>query len=174
MQFPKQLAQLAQQQALAGFSTLVDHMLVDAEASMGQASRTASADEQVALAGARSLVRYDGHALRARLQQHFEALLERAMQTMHTDLRAGLRAVHIDELSLMDDAVMDRQILVDRLLVRLRDVDQLSLGRLNVIIAQLHGVSEVRERENPFRPWLLARALYEAVSAMVQPIASSC
>lgn len=171
MQFPKQLAQLAQQQALVGFSTLVDHMLVDAEASMGQAARTASGEEQVALAGARSLVRYDGHALRARLQQHFEALLERAMQTMHTDLRAGLRAVHIDELSLMDDAVMDRQILVDRLLVRLRDVDQLSLGRLNVIIAQLHGVSEVRERENPFRPWLLARALYEAVSAMVQEAA---
>jgi len=168
MQFPKQLAQLAQQQALAGFATLTEHMLVDAEASMAHAMRSASAEEQVALSGARSLVRYEGQALRARLQQHFDALLERAMQTMHTDLRAGLRAVSIDELSLMDDSVMDRQILVDRLLVRLRDVDQLSLGRLNVIIAQLHGVSEVRERENPFRPWLLARALYEAVSSMVQ------
>lgn len=171
MQFPKQLAQLAQQQALFGFSNLTGHMLADADASMAQASRTASGDEQVALSGARSLVRYEGHALRARMQQHFEALLERAMQTMHTDLRAGMRAVHIDELSLMDDSVMDRQILVDRLLVKLRDVDQLSLGRLNVIIAQLHGVSEVRERENPFRPWLLARALYEAVSSMVQEAA---
>jgi len=171
MQFPKQLAQLAQQQALAGFATLVEHMLLDAEVSMAQATRSASGDEQAALAGARSLVRYDGLALRANLQQHFEPLLERAMQTMHTDLRAGMRAVSIDELSLMDDSVMDRQILVDRLLVRLRDVDQLSLGRLNVIIAQLHGVSEVRERENPFRPWLLARALYEAVSAMVQDAA---
>jgi len=168
MHFPKQLAQLAQQRALSGFATLTEHMLAEAEASMAQAARTSAGDELAALSSARSLVRFDGQALREQMRQHFALLLERAMQTMHTDLRAGLRAVRADELSLMDDTVMDRQILVDRLLVRLRDVDQLSLGRLNVIIAQLHGVSEVRERENPFRPWLLARALYEAVSAMVR------
>lgn len=168
MQFPKQLAQLAQQRALSGFATLTEHMLAEADTSMAQASRTAAGDEQAALSSARSLVRYEGGQLREQMQQHFALLLERAMQTMHTDLRAGLHSVRADELSLLDDTVMDRQILVDRLLVRLRDVDQLSLGRLNVIIAQLHGVSEVRERENPFRPWLLARALYEAVSAMVR------
>lgn len=167
MQFPRQLAQLAQQRALSSFADLTGHMLSEADASMAQASRTVAGDEQAALSSARSLVRYDGHALRTRMQEQFALLLERAMQTMHTDLRGDFGAVSIDQLSLMDDAVMDRQILVDRLLVRLRDVDQLGLGRLNMIIAQLHGVSEVRERENPFRPWLLARALYEAVSGMV-------
>lgn len=167
MQFPRQLAQLAQQRALSSFAELTGHMLAEADASMAQASRTAAGDEQAALSSARSLVRYDGHALRTRMHEQFAGLLERAMQTMHTDLRGELGAVSIDQLSLIDDAVVDRQILVDRLLVRLRDVDQLGLGRLNMIIAQLHGVSEVRERENPFRPYLLARALYEAVSAMV-------
>lgn len=166
MHFPKQLVQLAQQRALSAFDTLTGHTLAEAENAMAQASRTASGDEASALSAARSLVRYEGEALRARMGRQFAALLERAMQTMHTDLRAGLRNVRFDELTLLDDSVMERQIGVDRLVQRLRDADELSLGRLNLIIAQLHGVSEVRERENPFRPYLLARAMFEAVNEM--------
>jgi len=37
---------------------------------------------------------------------------------------------------------------------------------LNVIVAQLHGEREARERENPFQPYLLARALYDAIPEM--------
>lgn len=164
---PKHLIQLAHQRALEGFAVLAARMLESAEQSMGQAVPGATGDEAAALAAARSLVRFDGQQLATRMREQFALLLDRAMQTMHTDLRADLRKVSIDQLSLLDDAVMVRQIGVDRLVLRLRDAEQLSFGRLNVIIAQLHGVSEVRERENPFRPYLPARALYEAVGAMV-------
>jgi len=168
---PRQLLQLAQQRALEGFGVLAARMLETAEHSMGQASRNAVGDEAAALAAARSLVRFDGRLLAARMEQEFAALLERAMQTMYTDLRADLRKVSIDQLSLLDDSVMQRQIGVDRVVLRLRDAEQLSFGRLGVIIAQVHGLSEVRERENPFRPYLPARALYEAVGAMVRDTA---
>lgn len=165
---PRHLFQLAEQRAIEGFGNLASRMLETAELTMAQATRSASGDEQAALAGARNLVHLDGRQLVADMRQQFGVLLERAMQTMHTDLRADLRKVSIDQLSLLDDAVMVRQIGVDRLVLRLRDAEQLSFGRLNVIIAQLHGVSEVRERENPFRPYLPARALYEAVGSMVR------
>lgn len=168
MHSSRQLVQLAQQHALAGFGNLIDRTLADAEVSMGQAARIVAADAQADLSAARGLVRFEGRALRERIERHFAILLERAMQTMHTDLREGLRAIRADELSLQDEAVMDRQIEVDRMVQRLRDADEASHGRLNLIIAQLHGVSQVRERENPFRPYLPARALYEAVGEMVK------
>jgi hypothetical protein len=168
MHSSRQLVQLAQQHALAGFGSLIDRTLADAEVSMGQAARIVAADAQADLSAVRGLVRFEGRALRERIERHFAILIERAMQTMHTDLREGLRAIRADELSLQDEAVMDRQIEVERMVQRLRDADEASHGRLNLIIAQLHGVSQVRERENPFRPYLPARALYEAVGEMVK------
>ena len=168
MQSQKQLVLQAQQRALSSFGVLIAHMLVAADTSMAQASRNVTGDELAALSAARSLVRYDGQALGEHMERQFAPLLARAVQTMHTDLRAGMRNVRFNEMTLLDDSIMERQIGVDRLVQRLRDADELSLGRLNVIIAQLHEVSEVRERENPFRPYLLARALFEAVSEMVR------
>ncbi|MCA1481831.1 hypothetical protein, partial [Bradyrhizobium sp. NBAIM08] len=44
----------------------------------------------------------------------------------------------------------------------------ISLGRINLIIAQMHDEVEVRERENPFRPYLLARALHEGLRVIAR------
>jgi hypothetical protein len=48
----------------------------------------------------------------------------------------------------------------------MREADQQNHGRLNMMIAQLHDDHDVRERENPFRPYLLARSLYEVLWVM--------
>jgi hypothetical protein len=79
-----------------------------------------------------------------------------------------LRNVSVDTLSLIDDETVNRQIEVERLVVRIRDADSENLGRLNMMIAQLHGDHDVRERENPFRPYLLARSLHDVLRNMVQ------
>jgi hypothetical protein len=88
------------------------------------------------------------------------------MQTMYRDLRHELRDVSIDTLELVDDDTIMRQIEVERRVLRLRDADQQSLGRLNLMIAQLHDDHQVRERENPFRPYLMARALHDVLCDM--------
>jgi len=164
----KHIVRLAQQQALTSFAELVAQMLVDTNAQLGAAVRGAPASEQAALGAARSWVYEKDRAFRAIMLAKFSTLLERAMETMHTDLRAALHDIRADNLTLVDDDVMTRQVELDRLAVRLRDVDEISLGRINLTIASLHGVSKVRERENPFRPYLAARALYESVRETVR------
>lgn len=167
----KHIVRLAQQQALSSFADLVGLMLADSHVTIGNAVRGAPAAEHAALSAARIWLTEQERPFRQIMVEKFSDLLERAMQTMHTDLRAGLHDFRADSLSLVDDDVMERQIELDRLAVRLRDVDELSLGRINLTIASLHGVSKVRERENPFRPYLLARALYESVREMARQTA---
>jgi hypothetical protein len=164
----KHIVRLAQQQALTSFAELVAQMLVDTNAQLAAAVRGAPASEQAAVGAARSWVYEKDRVFRAIMLEKFSTLLERAMETMHTDLRAALHDIRADNLTLVDDDVMTRQVELDRLAVRLRDVDEISLGRINLTIASLHGVSKVRERENPFRPYLAARALYESVRETVR------
>ncbi len=173
MQTLKRVLALALEEAQIGFGTLCRRMTDRADAALGEASRTAPAPEQRMAATCRIFLREQGAALRARMERSYAALLARAMQTMHTDLRTGLRDFRADTLTLVEDEVVTRQIEVERLLLRLRDADELSLGHLNLIIAQMHGDSEVRERENPFRPYLLARALYDALQGLVSDEAQS-
>jgi len=148
-------------------------MTDQADAALGEFSRTANQADQRLAGASRLFLREQGAALRARMERAYAGLLSRAMQTMHTDLRTGLHDFRADTLTLIDDEVVTRQIEVERLLLKLRDADELSLGHLNLIIAQMHGDSEVRERENPFRPYLLARALYDSLYAMVDDEALS-
>lgn len=167
MQTLKQVVALALEEAQAGFGSLCRRMTDDADAALGEIVRSGPVEEQRRAGMARLFLREQGQAFRARMEHAYAGLLVRAMQTMHTDLRTGLHDFRADTLTLIDDEVVTRQIEVERLLLRLRDADELSLGHLNLIIAQIHGASEVRERENPFRPYLLARTLYDALTAMV-------
>jgi hypothetical protein len=164
MQISKRVIQLAKERALFGFSMLAQNMVSEARYNLQrppQSVRTAA--DSSALNEAAGFVSRQGNEFAARLQTYYGDYLDRAMQTMYRDLRTGLHNMSADKLSLIDDDTMNRQIEVDRLVVRMRDVDQENLGRLNLIIAQLHGDHEVKERENPFRPYLLARTLHEVI-----------
>jgi len=173
MQTLKRVLALALEEAQIGFATLCKRMTDQADAVLGEALRTAPPAEQRLAGACRIFLREQGAAMRARMERSYAGLLARAMQTMHTDLRTGLHNFSADTLTLIDDEVVTRQIEVERLLLKLRDADELSLGHLNLIIAQMHGDSEVRERENPFRPYLLARSLYDTLHAMMADEAQS-
>ena len=139
----KHIVRLAQQQALSSFSELVGQVLLDTNAQVANALRAASVVDQKALNAARYWLNDSERAFRRTMLEKFTVLLERAMETMHTDLRAGLQDIRAANLSLVDDDVMTRQIELDRLATRLRDVDEMSLGRINLTIASLHGVSKM-------------------------------
>ena len=108
-----------------------------------------------------------------RIQEVFAALLERAMVTMYYDDRVSLNQVAALELSLIDEKIVHEQIELDRLLQRLREADDADITKINIIIAQLHDQIDVKVRENPFRPFLIAKTLYEVVREMVQDRAVS-
>ncbi|RQO38510.1 hypothetical protein DBR37_01010 [Herminiimonas sp. KBW02] len=163
----KPVIQLAKERALFRFSTLAERMLQDANVSLAQQIPTAgSANEQKWISASRDFLGTHGQEFLKRLNASYIGYIERGMQTMYRDLRLSLQDVSAETLSLMDDDTVTRQIEVERRVLRLRDADQQSLGRLNLMIAQLHDEHDVRERENPFRPYLMARALHDVLCAM--------
>ncbi len=150
---------------MSGFSALVQNMLADADASLGAAMALAPAGQNPWLVG-RQFLRERGGECRARIEAYFADYLERAMQTMYNDLRMGM-VNSAANWALIDDETVEQQIEVDRLLLRVRGDQQQDLGLINMMIAQVHGHHDVRERENPFRPYLLARSLHVVVRSML-------
>jgi hypothetical protein len=168
MHIPKRIIRLAKERALVSFSSLAEQTVVEADTMTTRAMSEASPADLRNLTTVRTFLRGEARTLRGRMDRHFAGLLDRAMQTMHIDLR-NTKNVEIDyqTLTLIDDDVVTRQIEVDRMVARLRDAEPIALGRVNLTIAMIHNDSEARERENPFRPYLLARSLYEALRELM-------
>lgn len=157
-----------------GFLAVVQRAMQEADKEIVESlAKAKSGSDQTALMSVRHFLRQEGNVFLRRIDELYRANLERAIQTMYVDMRPGMRKVSLDELSLIDDEVVVHQIEVGRLTERMRDANEESIGRLNVMISQLHGQSEAKERENPFRPYLLARALYEAIRTTANDEAKS-
>lgn len=164
----KRLIQAAKEKAQFGFLAVVQRAMQEADKNIVEAlAKPRSGIDQSTLMSVRHFLRQDGNVFLRRIDERFRASLDRAMQTMYVDLRPGMKKLTANELSLIDDEVVNHQIEVGRLTERMREANEESIGRLNVIVAQLHGHRETRERENPFRPYLLARALYDAIRETV-------
>ena len=160
----RRLIQSAKDKALLGFLAVVQRAIQDADKNIVELMAHAKSGlDQTALTSIRHFLRQDGNVLLRRIDVLFRNYLDRAMQTMYVDMRPGMRKLSAGELSLIDDEVVHHQIEVGRLAERMREANEECIGRLNVIVAHMHGQKEARERENPFRPYLLARAMYEAV-----------
>lgn len=169
MQFIKRVIQAAKDRALIKYAALVRIMLKDADASLNQAlNESRSGVDKLALGDAIQALRQESGPFLSRIEVLYRDGLERAMRTMYTDLRQGLHNMSADRLSLIDDEAVNRQLEVGNLVQRLRDACDDNLGRLNIMIAQVHGDPDVHERENPFRPYLHARALHDALLERVK------
>ena len=114
-----QAVQIIQQHARIGhFGHPIEHMLdmqtdqtaltaafgchivqTEADDLLTGAMVTAAPAEQRAVSQARALLRVESNTLRKRMESYFVEYLERAMQTMHTDLRAGLHDINADNLT---------------------------------------------------------------------------
>lgn len=163
----KPVIQLAKERALFRFSALATRMVQDANTSIRQVTPSAgSAHEQKTISAAKEWLATQEVLFLKRLNASYSGYVERGMQTMYRDLRHELQDASVNTWALIDDETITRQIEVERRVLRLRDADQLSLGRLNLMIAQLHDEHDVRERENPFRPYLMARALHDVLCEM--------
>src|SRR4051794_7393700 len=117
----KRLLQSAQDRAQFGFLAVVQRALQDADKNLvDMLVKAKSGLDHSALTGVRHFIRQDGNVFVRRIDTLFRASLERAMQTMFVDLRPGMRKLTADELSLIDDEVVNHQIEVGRLAERMR------------------------------------------------------
>ncbi|TCS39459.1 uncharacterized protein DUF1631 [Paucimonas lemoignei] len=168
MQLVKRVIQLAKDRALIKFSALAKTMVREAENAMVQelADPLMQVERRTAVAALHAL-RQEQSAILYGFDTRYRDGVERGLRTMYTDLRQGLDKLSANTLSLIDDETVNRQLEVGHLVQRLRDACDENLGRLNIMIAQMHGDADVHERENPFRPYLIARALYESLNERV-------
>lgn len=168
MQTPNPVIQSAKVDALFKFEELVRSMAKDADNNIVLAiTNSRSGLDQQNLAAARKYLQLDANPMLKRMVELFREQMDRAMRTMYTDLRTGLGNLSADTMTLIDDETVNRQIEVGHLVDRLRNACDENLGRLNIMIAQLNDDHEVRERENPFRPYLIARTLHDVLRTMV-------
>ncbi len=168
MHIPSRIIRHAKDYALHSFSALAEQTVVEADTLTTRAMGGAHGVEMSNLVVVRGFLRGEARTLRARMDRHFAGLLDRAMITMHAyQHRGSPQEIDYNTLTLIDDDVVTSQIEIERMVGRLRDAEPVELGRVNLTIAIMHNDREARERENPFRPYLLARALYEALRELM-------
>ena len=160
--------QLAKERALFGFTAIVQQGLFDVEVRIEQLMPEArTGTENYELVASRQFVQNSGKAFVKKVEADYRGLLDRAMETMYKEWRVSIDKISMNNLTLVDDDTVQTLIEVDRLVLRIRDADDINLRKLNLIVAQVNGKHDAAERENPFRPYLMARSLHNVLRVMV-------
>ena len=164
----QQVIQLAKQSALKKFSVLAQLMAqnTDLELARSLAINSPSTD-YASLNGARHFLRKAGDELLQNLDKQYQLKLEQALHAAFSNERVELVQIKAANLTLIDDMTINRQIEVGHLVGRLVASCSENLGLVNVIISQLLEKTEIRERDNPFRPDLIAHTLNDVLINMV-------
>lgn len=110
--------------------------------------------------------------LRQQLLRAMDQLLNRSFQTTYSTFRPSFSSNYVGDagLSLVDANQFEDQLHIDEMTRRFRHAAEEQLRDLNIRIAILFEQDTINERENPFRPFLIARALATAVDNMGQLI----
>jgi Protein of unknown function (DUF1631) len=125
-----------------------------------------SAEERRFFAARQTLVSRGGE-LRALMVKQLQQLVTRSFQTAYnTFQQSGLKGAKASTLSLLDQSAFEDDLRIDNLTQTFRDEADEQLRDLNIRIALLFDQETIKERENPFRPYLLTRSVANAVEAM--------
>jgi len=160
--------QLARQSALKRFSVMVQRMAQNSDQELARALAVNSPSTDYAtLNSARFFLRKAGDDLLRNIEALYQQKMEQAFQAMLSNERVEVSQITAANLTLIDDSTIDRQIEVGHLVGRLSASCSESLSLVNIIMSQLLGKTQVREKDNPFRPDLMAYTLHEVFSTMV-------
>ena len=105
-----------------------------------------------------------GAELKQHMLQALDHLLNRSFQTAYGSFRPSFSAAYAaNSLELIDSSAFEDELRIDRITKRLRNAAEDPLRDLNIRIALLFEHDHIKERENPFRPYLLSRCIATAV-----------
>lgn len=122
---------------------------------------------QRTLLDARMALMASDHDLQREVSSQLQRLLDRSLKTAFNRERPSFSDTASSmPLSLLDVAAIDKELALEGLTSRLRTAAEAELNDFNIRITRLFGQTEVRERENPFRPYLLACSLVSGVNAI--------
>lgn len=138
-----------------------------AAAALKNADAARSSLEQDSWISLFTLIDKRGENVSTLLRSHLERLFDRALQTAYNTWRPSFPlGARPGELSLVGNDEMEDELLVGTISDRFRNEIADELRNLGIRVALLFGTEEVRERENPFRPWLIARAIADTATEL--------
>lgn len=158
---------------MRSFLAAFDELLPRARSGLFEAADTSySGPRQHQLMGAFKLLSERHADLRQQLMRSMDQLLNRSFQTTYSTFRPSFSANFAGEagLSLVDANQYEDQLYIDEVTRRFRHAAEEPLRDLNIRIAILFEQDSLNERENPFRPFLLVRAIATAIDNMGQRI----
>jgi Protein of unknown function (DUF1631) len=153
-----------------GFMGAVQKALpLSAEELFKKADRSYSSGEQKTLLNARAVLldKWQSDQLWRELTRGMERLLNRSFQTTYSTFRPkSAMSFQADRLSLVDESTYDDELRIDNLTNLFRRESDELLRDLNIRIALLFEQDSIKERENPFRPYLFTRCILSAVESL--------
>ncbi|EGF30332.1 Thymidine phosphorylase [Oxalobacteraceae bacterium IMCC9480] len=157
---------------LRAFTLAVDPALPRSAATLlRNAEATFSAPEQRRLLGAYGLIRECEAELNSHMRHSMDQLLNRSFQTTYSTFRPSfIDSYGSGGLTLLDTGVHEDLLRINDVTARFRHAADSQLRDLNIRIAILFEQDRINERENPFRPFLLSRAMATAIDNLGQPV----
>lgn len=150
---------------LQSFTVPLDDVIERGELHMfRKADAAQDSQEQVRFLDSRSILLNKREALKRQLVVAIEHLLNRSFQTAYSTFRPSFGAAfNTESLSLIDTSAFEDELHIDEMTKQFRLAAEEELRDLNIRIALLFEQEEIRERENPFRPFLFARGIVNAL-----------
>lgn len=153
---------------LQAFQGAIDDLIPrSVEHLFDKADHSHSSVNQGRFLDARGVLVARGASLTQPLLDGMEQLLNRSFQTAYNTFRPSFStAQQGNGLSLLDSSAFEDELRIDILTNRLRNEAEEQLRDLNIRVALLFEQDNIKERENPFRPYLFTRCIATAVETM--------
>ena len=151
-----------------GFLKSVDRaLMLSANALLEKTNSSYSSVDQMRFLDARGILLDRDADLRLQLQLHMDQLLSRSMETSYSTFRPSFfSSLRAGKLTLVDAGAFEDELRIGDMTNRFRNAAEEPLRDLNVRIAYLFEQDAIKERENPFRPYLLSRSIAMAVESL--------
>jgi hypothetical protein len=141
-----------------------------AESLFIKADHSKSSQAQRSLLDAAGLLKKKGWDIKAQMKKAIEKLLHRSFQTTYSNYRPSFAHSVLDgPITLIETSVIEDDMRFNSITERFRNEAGEQLRDLNIRIALIFDQENISERENPFRPYLLARAITMAIEAVGTP-----
>ena len=166
---PKEILASARSGFFDSFQNAVQFIVPSAiEALFVKASTCNSPLEKAAIFRARVLLQENRDELVRQMNLNMDQLLSRSIATTYDAFRPTLSALSLslDKVGLLDSSTFENSLRFNNIMQLFRDAAEQELVDLNLRLAVLFGQDDIRERENPFRPYLLARCISLAVDSL--------
>ncbi|MCU6434436.1 DUF1631 domain-containing protein [Undibacterium sp. Jales W-56] len=132
----------------------------------GKADLSHSSSEQGRYLNARSVLQDKGEVFVQQMGNSMEHLLNRSFQTTYNTFRpSSALDGNADNLSLIDSSAFEDELRINDITKRFRSEAEEQLRDLNIRVALLFEQDTIKERENPFRPYLFSRCTATSIES---------